>query len=89
MELVVPEVVWKPELTSHPTKVGLRSMVDAWLKSFLDVGLLMKRLESGQGTQQCYTLYCNDKVSKPKYLTVCLVVELDLTAFALQCATKN
>eukprot|EP00879_Flechtneria_rotunda_P005416 GHRR01005708.1.p1 GENE.GHRR01005708.1~~GHRR01005708.1.p1 ORF type:complete len:1495 (+),score=578.36 GHRR01005708.1:300-4784(+) len=49
LELVIPDMVWKPEL-SGSTKGTLQGMVQKWLMSFLEVGGLMKRLDTGEGS---------------------------------------
>lgn len=50
LELAEPNVVWFPELAEGSDgNIGIRDMVKGWLKSFLDIGLLMKRLDIGEG----------------------------------------
>lgn len=50
LELAAPDVIWKPDLVEgNDGNIGLRDMVKGWLKSFLDIGLLMKRLDIGEG----------------------------------------
>eukprot|EP00951_Prasinocladus_malaysianus_P003015 scaffold21499_cov40-Prasinocladus_malaysianus.AAC.1 len=48
LELVAPEIAWKPELACAGGD-GVRDMFNSWLKSFLDIGGLMKRLDIGEG----------------------------------------
>lgn len=50
LELVAPDIIWKPELSEGPNRVGVRDMVQHWLMSFLEVGGLMKRLDTGEGS---------------------------------------
>ncbi|KAL6747291.1 flagellar outer dynein arm heavy chain beta [Haematococcus lacustris] len=50
LELVAPEIVWKPELGESPDKRGVRDMVRKWLMSFCEIGGLMKRLDIGEGS---------------------------------------
>ena len=49
LELVAPEIVWKPELGEGSVKPGVRDLVKKWLQSFLEIGQLMKRLDVGEG----------------------------------------
>ena len=48
LELVVPEIVWIPELGSGNVP-GVRDMFNKWFKSFLEVATLIKRLDTGEG----------------------------------------
>lgn len=48
LELVVPEIVWIPELGSGSVP-GVRDMFNKWFKSFLEVATLIKRLDTGEG----------------------------------------
>lgn len=48
LELVVPEIVWIPELGSG-SGPGVRDMFNRWFKSFLEIATLMKRLDTGEG----------------------------------------
>lgn len=48
LELVVPEIVWIPELGSG-SGPGVRDMFNMWFKSFLEIATLMKRLDTGEG----------------------------------------
>ncbi|PNW78281.1 hypothetical protein CHLRE_09g403800v5 [Chlamydomonas reinhardtii] len=49
VELVAPDIVWKPDLGEGGAKPGLRDMIKKWLQSFLEIGQLMKRLDVGEG----------------------------------------
>jgi hypothetical protein len=49
LELVANEVVWKPELTEGKVATSVREMCRKWLKSFVEIGQLMKRLDVGEG----------------------------------------
>ncbi len=49
VELVAPDIVWKPELGEGGVKPGVRDMIKRWLQSFLEIGQLMKRLDVGEG----------------------------------------
>ena len=49
LELLAPDIVWKPELGEGGTSKGVRDMIRKWLMSFLEVGQLMKRLDVGEG----------------------------------------
>ena len=48
LELVVPEIVWIPELGSGSAP-GVRDMFNKWFKSFLEIATLIKRLDTGEG----------------------------------------
>lgn len=50
LELVAPDIVWKPELGESPDGKGVMDMVKRWLMSFCEIGNLMKRLDIGEGT---------------------------------------
>lgn len=50
LELVAPDIVWKPDLGEGGTRPGVRDLVKKWLQSFLEIGTLMKRLDIGEGT---------------------------------------
>ncbi|MEW5311809.1 MAG: hypothetical protein WDW38_003494 [Sanguina aurantia] len=49
LELVAPDIVWKPELGEGGSAMGVRDMIRKWLMSFLEIGALMKRLDIGEG----------------------------------------
>jgi dynein heavy chain len=49
LELVAAEIVWKPELAEGKIAKSVRDMVKKWLKSFCEIGQLMKRLDIGEG----------------------------------------
>eukprot|EP00201_Polytomella_parva_P017476 CAMPEP_0175071536 /NCGR_PEP_ID=MMETSP0052_2-20121109/19298_1 /TAXON_ID=51329 ORGANISM="Polytomella parva, Strain SAG 63-3" /NCGR_SAMPLE_ID=MMETSP0052_2 /ASSEMBLY_ACC=CAM_ASM_000194 /LENGTH=4543 /DNA_ID=CAMNT_0016338719 /DNA_START=12 /DNA_END=13643 /DNA_ORIENTATION=- len=49
LELVAPNILWKPDLYDNSAKPGVRDMVKSWLFSFMDIGKLMKRLDIGEG----------------------------------------
>ena len=38
LELVAPDIVWKPELGEGADRKGVRDMVKKWLRSFCEVG---------------------------------------------------
>jgi len=48
LELLVPDIVWKPDLGQ--LKGGVQSTFDSWIKGFLEVGTLTKRLDTGEGS---------------------------------------
>ena len=50
LELAGPEIVWRPDLSDGQGGVGVRDMVQRWLQSFVEVGGLMKRLDTGEGS---------------------------------------
>eukprot|EP00899_Mesostigma_viride_P009330 jgi/Mesvir1/18399/Mv14277-RA.1 len=47
LELVAPDIVWNPDLGA--TKGGVRDVLNQWLKGFMLIGTLMKRLDIGDG----------------------------------------
>ena len=49
LELVASEIVWKPELAEGKVSKSVRDMTRKWLKSFCEIGQLMKRLDIGEG----------------------------------------
>ncbi|KAF6251999.1 flagellar outer dynein arm heavy chain beta [Scenedesmus sp. NREL 46B-D3] len=49
LELVTPAMVWKPELAGSQ-KGSLQALLQRWLMSFLEVGGLIKRLDTGEGS---------------------------------------
>ena len=49
LDLVASEIVWKPELGSSGIDAGVRGMFNSWIKRFMDIGCLMKRLDIGEG----------------------------------------
>ncbi|KAK9808985.1 hypothetical protein WJX72_007373 [[Myrmecia] bisecta] len=49
LELAAPDIVWNPELGANTANTGVRDMFNAWLKSFLDIATLIKRLDTGEG----------------------------------------
>ena len=49
LELVVPDIVWIPELGSGSAP-GVRDMFNKMFKSFLEIATLIKRLDTGEGT---------------------------------------
>jgi dynein heavy chain len=50
LELAGPDIVWRPDLFDGAGGVGVRDMVQRWLQSFVEVGGLMKRLDTGEGS---------------------------------------
>ena len=48
LELVVPDIVWIPELGSGSAP-GVRDMFNKMFKSFLEIATLIKRLDTGEG----------------------------------------
>ena len=48
LELIVPDIVWIPELGSGATP-GVRDMFNKMFKSFLEIATLIKRLDTGEG----------------------------------------
>lgn len=51
LELVVPDIVWIPELGSGAAP-GVRDMFNKMFKSFLEIATLIKRLDTGEGMFQ-------------------------------------
>lgn len=51
LELEAPETVWVPELGAGVAgrNGSVRNMFNLWLKSFLDIATLIKRLDIGEG----------------------------------------
>lgn len=49
LELVANAIVWKPELTEGRVGKSVRDVISKWLKSFAEIGNLMKRLDTGEG----------------------------------------
>ncbi|KAF5834390.1 hypothetical protein DUNSADRAFT_8976 [Dunaliella salina] len=49
LELIAPDIVWKPDLGEVPEGMGVRDLVKLWLMSFMEIGGLMKRLDVGEG----------------------------------------
>lgn len=41
--------VWSPELLKNAAGGGVRDMVESWIKGMLDVGTLIRRLDTGEG----------------------------------------
>lgn len=50
LELVANEIVWKPELTEGRVSKSVRDVISKWLRSFSEIGNLMKRLDIGEGS---------------------------------------
>lgn len=50
LELAGPTVVWSPEVTDAAA-TSVRGMLLSWVKSYFEIGTLMKRLDSGEGEQ--------------------------------------
>lgn len=48
LELVPPMVAWNPPLAEPGS--GVQLLLSTWLKGLLDVGTLIKRLDSGEGS---------------------------------------
>lgn len=49
LELVAPDIAWQPEIGQDGQGGGVRDMFNSWIKSFLHIGTLMKRLDIGEG----------------------------------------
>jgi hypothetical protein len=49
LELVAAKPVWSPELQKNSSSTGVRDMVESWLKGMVEIGTLIKRLETGEG----------------------------------------
>eukprot|EP00854_Cymbomonas_tetramitiformis_P010885 gene10885-12880_t len=49
LELVAPEVVWVPEIGLAAGGAGVRDMFNGWVKSFVSIGNLMKRIDISEG----------------------------------------
>ena len=49
LELETPDIVWKPEIGQDSGGGGVRDMFNSWIKGFLHIGTLMKRLDIGEG----------------------------------------
>ena len=50
MGLVTPDIVWIPELGSSNTSASVRDMFNKWIRSYLEIARLVKRLDIGEGT---------------------------------------
>ncbi|KAL4450636.1 hypothetical protein ABPG77_000992 [Micractinium sp. CCAP 211/92] len=50
LELAGPDIVWSPELGDAASEAGVHGMLLSWVKSYFEIGTLMKRLDSGKGT---------------------------------------
>jgi dynein heavy chain, axonemal len=51
LELVAPDIVWKPDLEDGGNSSGVRDMFKCWVMSFLEIGTLVKRLDIGEGAR--------------------------------------
>ena len=73
LELVVPDIVWLPELSSDASARGVRDMLNTWLKSFLDIATLIKRLDTGEGESQLLpgTSHCDCRGTGVQPTSVC------------------
>lgn len=49
LELIAPEIAWQPEIGQDGQGGGVRDMFNSWIKGFLHIGTLMKRLDIGEG----------------------------------------
>ncbi|KAK9866454.1 hypothetical protein WJX84_011662 [Apatococcus fuscideae] len=49
MGLVTPDIVWIPELGSSNTSSSVRDMFNKWIRSYLEIARLVKRLDIGEG----------------------------------------
>ena len=49
LELVAPDIVWQPEIGQDGNGTGVRDLFNSWIKGFLHIGTLMKRLDIGEG----------------------------------------
>ena len=49
MGLVTPDIVWIPELGSSNTSASVRDMFNKWIRSYLEIARLVKRLDIGEG----------------------------------------
>ena len=60
MGLVTPDIVWIPELGSSNTSSSVRDMFNKWIRSYLEVARLVKRLDIGEGdavgSRVCFAL---------------------------------
>ena len=45
LELVAPTIEWQPDLGEASSGDGVRDAFNSWIKGFLSVGTLMKRLD--------------------------------------------
>ena len=50
MGLITPDIVWIPELGSSNTSSSVRDMFNKWIRSYLEIARLVKRLDIGEGT---------------------------------------
>lgn len=58
MGLVTPDIVWIPELGSSNTSSSVRDMFNKWIRSYLEIARLVKRLDIGEGaslTSLCWS----------------------------------
>ena len=46
LELVAPDIVWIPEIGESSSGTGVRDKFNGWLKDFLNVGSLLKRMDN-------------------------------------------
>ena len=46
LELAAPNIVWRPDVGESGSGGGVRDMFNSWLKDFLNVGSLLKRLDT-------------------------------------------
>jgi hypothetical protein len=49
LELIAPDIVWKPDLEDSAGSTGVRDMFKNWIMSFLEIATLVKRLDIGEG----------------------------------------
>ena len=49
MGLVTPDIIWIPELGSSNTSASVRDMFNKWIRSYLEIARLVKRLDIGEG----------------------------------------
>eukprot|EP00232_Nephroselmis_pyriformis_P019075 CAMPEP_0182900652 /NCGR_PEP_ID=MMETSP0034_2-20130328/28990_1 /TAXON_ID=156128 /ORGANISM="Nephroselmis pyriformis, Strain CCMP717" /LENGTH=4527 /DNA_ID=CAMNT_0025034901 /DNA_START=131 /DNA_END=13711 /DNA_ORIENTATION=+ len=52
LELVAPDILWKPDVGLSGRGTGVRDMFNGWLKGFLNIGTLLKRIDGFDGDYQ-------------------------------------
>ena len=50
LELVAPDILWQPEVSVSSAGNGVRDIFCSWIKGFMHVGALMKRLDIADGS---------------------------------------
>lgn len=80
LELVAPEIVWVPEIREGGSGNGIRVLFVSFLKGFMNVAPLVKRLDTGEGdyAQELEEdFYIRDAMSESLGLVLANEAELD------------